>query len=262
MKPAARAPTALWVPAALACALFLLPLVGLCWRTPWPQLGDHLASEAVVQALALSLECSAAAALLALLLGLPLAAWLAAGESRLHAAVRVLVTLPMVLPPVVAGVALLLAFGRNGLVGGPLEAWLGVAFPFTTAGVVLAEAWVAMPFFVLTVEGGLRALDPRYAAAAATLGAGPWRVFRTVTLPMLAPALRAGLLVAWARALGEFGATITFAGNLAGHTRTMPLAVYTALETSPEAAIVLSLLLVLVSAAVLFALRRQWFPAR
>jgi molybdate transport system permease protein len=195
-------------------------------------------------------------------LGLPLAAWLAGEPTRLRAIVRVLVTLPMVLPPVVGGVALLFAYGRRGLVGGPLEELVGFALPFTVAGVIAAETWVAMPFLVLTVEGGLRSFDARFADAAATLGASPWRTFRSVTLPMIGPSLRAGLLVAWARALGEFGATITFAGNLAGHTRTLPLAVYAALETRPEAAVVLSLVLVLVSGSLLFLLRRQWFPVR
>ena len=149
---------------------------------------------------------------------------------------------------------------RNGLVGAPLDAWFGATLPFSTAAVVLASTYVAMPFFVLTVEGGLRGFDRRYADAAASLGAGPWRVFLTVTLPMIAPTLRAGLLVAWARALGEFGATITFAGNLAGTTRTLPLAVYVALERDPDAAIFLSLLLVGIAAGVLFVLRREWFP--
>jgi len=208
------------------------------------------------------LRCSLSAALISVVLGLPLAVWLASGASRLHAVVRVLVTLPMVLPPVVGGVAMLLAYGRNGIVGAPLDKWLGLALPFTSQGVIVAETYVAMPFFVLTVEGGLRSLDPRFGDAAATLGAGPWRVFRTITVPMIAPSLRAGLLVAWARALGEFGATITFAGNLAGKTRTMPLAVYVALETAPDAAIVLSLLLVVTAGSVLILLRRQWFPAR
>lgn len=262
MSTSRNLPVSLELAALVACGFFLVPLVGLCLRTPWPKLFDVLGSREIRDALLLSLQCSLAAAVLSLVLGLPLAAWLASGASRLHAIVRVLVTLPMVLPPVVGGVALLLAYGRNGIVGAPLERWLEVALPFTPAGVILAEAYVAMPFFVLTVEGGLRALDGRFADAAATLGAGPWRIFRTITLPMIAPSLRAGLLVAWARALGEFGATITFAGNLAGQTRTMPLAVYVALETDPEAAIVLSLLLVMTSGAVLFALRRQWFPSR
>lgn len=255
-------PIALAVPAVLAVAFFGLPLVGLCLRAPWSRFGELVASHEVLDALLLSLGCSLAAAVSSCVLGLPLAVWLAGGSSRLHVLVRVLVTLPMVLPPVVGGVAMLLAFGRNGIVGGPLADWLGFALPFTAEGVVVAETYVAMPFFILTVEGGLRSLDRRYGDAAATLGAGPWRVFRTVTLPLVGPSLRAGLLVAWARALGEFGATITFAGNLAGETRTMPLAVYVALETEPEAAIVLSLVLVAISAAVLFTMRERWFPVR
>ncbi|MEQ8763225.1 MAG: ABC transporter permease [Planctomycetota bacterium] len=248
--------------AILAGAFFLLPLVGLCWRTPWGRVLGYVAGPEIRDALWLSLQCSLAAALFSLVLGLPLAVWLAFGSSRFHSVVRVLVTLPMVLPPVVGGVAMLLAYGRNGIVGAPVERWLGIALPFTREGVILAEAYVAMPFFVLTVEGGLRSLDRRFGDAAATLGASPWRVFRTVTLPMITPSLRAGLLVAWARALGEFGATITFAGNLGGETRTMPLAVYVALETDTDAAIVLSLLLVAVSGGILFSLRKQWFPGR
>ena len=250
------------VPVALALALFLLPLVGLLARTPWSNLFEQLASQELLAALRLSLGCSLAAAALSFALGLPLASWLAGGVSHTRSAVRVLVLLPMVLPPVVGGVALLLAFGRNGLIGAPIERAFGISLPFTLGAVVLAETYVAMPFFVLTAEAGLRSFDRRFAAAAATLGAGPWRRFRTVTLPMIAPSLQAGIVVAWARALGEFGATITFAGNLAGETRTLPLAVYVALETRPEAAIVLSLVLVLVSAVFLFLLRDRWFPAR
>ena len=253
---------ALLLPVGLVVSLFLLPLVGLLARAPWSRMLDELASPAVLAALRLSLVCSLSAALASFALGLPLAAWLAGGASRARSAVRVLVLLPMVLPPVVGGVALLLAFGRNGLVGAPLERAFGVSLPFTTAGVVLAATYVALPFFVLTAEAGLRAFDRRYAAAAATLGAGRWRTFRTVTLPMISPSLQAGVVVAWARALGEFGATITFAGNLEGSTRTLPLAVYVALETRPEAAIVLSLVLVGVSAVFLFLLRDRWFPIR
>ncbi|MCB9870126.1 MAG: molybdate ABC transporter permease subunit [Planctomycetes bacterium] len=244
---------------ALGVVFFLLPLVALCLRTPVARLGELLGSGELRDALWLSLLCSLGAASASLLLGVPLALWLARSGSRWCVPVRVLVTLPMVLPPVVAGVAMLLAFGRNGMVG----AWLlqfGVALPFTTAGVVVAATYVALPFFVVTLEGGLRALDRRHEDAAATLGAGPWRVLCTVTVPMVGPSLRAGLLAAWARALGEFGATITFAGNLAGETRTLPLAVYVALEAEPDAAIVLSLVLVALSAGVLFALRRQWYP--
>jgi molybdate transport system permease protein len=255
-------PAALALPAVVAVLFFALPLLGLVLRAPWSDFVAEVRSPEVADALWLSLQCSVAAALVSLVLGLPLAAWLAGEPTRLRAIVRVLVTLPMVLPPVVGGVALLFAYGRRGLVGGPLEELVGFALPFTVAGVIAAETWVAMPFRVLTVEGGLRSFDARFADAAATLGASPWRTFRSVTLPMIGPSLRAGLLVAWARALGEFGATITFAGNLAGHTRTLPLAVYAALETRPEAAVVLSLVLVLVSGSLLFLLRRQWFPVR
>ena len=255
-----RLPRSLRVAALTAAAFFLLPLLGLASRLPWARFGELVGGSELRAALWLSIQSSCGAALACLAFGLPLAAWLAAGVSRLRTWVRVLVTLPMVLPPVVGGVALLLAYGRNGLVGAPLDAWFGATLPFSTAAVVLASTYVAMPFFVLTVEGGLRGFDRRYADAAASLGAGPWRVFLTVTLPMIAPTLRAGLLVAWARALGEFGATITFAGNLAGTTRTLPLAVYVALERDPDAAIFLSLLLVGIAAGVLFVLRREWFP--
>lgn len=262
MRPGARSSVPLVAAALLAATLFALPLAGLALRAPWSTLPARLTAPAALDALRLSLVASLWAAALSFALGLPLAAWLAGGASWTRSAVRVLVTLPMVLPPVVGGVALLLAYGRNGIVGAPLERWLGVSLPFSTAGVVLAGTYVALPFFVHTAEAGLRSLDPRYALAAATLGAGPWRRLWSVTLPLVAPALRAGLLVAWARALGEFGATITFAGNLQGTTRTLPLAVYVALESDPEAAIGLSLLLVAVSAAVLFLLRERWFPLR
>jgi molybdate transport system permease protein len=248
--------------ALVAAALLLLPLLGLWSRAPWSEIVTQATQPAVLDALWLSLGCSAAATACTAVLGLPLALWLAGPPSAARTAVRVLVTLPMVLPPVVGGVALLFAFGRNGLVGAPLADWFGVSLPFTEAGVVLAEAYIALPFFVLAAEGGFRAMDRRYVEAAATLGASPWRTLLTVTLPIAAPSLRAGLLLAWARALGEFGATITFAGNLVGRTRTMPLEVYAALESSPEAASVLSILLVLLSGGVLFALRHHWFPVR
>src|SRR5207249_896804 len=171
-----------------------------------------------------------------------------------------LTTLPMVLPPVVGGIALLLAFGRRGLIG----AWLasiGVTLPFTTAAVVMAETFVAMPFLVLTVEAGLRSMDRRYEDAARTLGAGRWLVFRRVTLPLIAPSVFAGAVLSWARALGEFGATITFAGNLPGTTQTLPLAVYIALETRPEVAIMLSLVLLAVALAILVVMRDRYLRA-
>jgi molybdate transport system permease protein len=227
------------------------------WRAPWGHVGQELASEEAVSALRLSLVCSLCATALSIVLGLPLA-WTQAriafpGKTLL----RALVTLPIVLPPVVGGVALLLAFGRRGLVGSWLDP-LGIRLPFTTAGAVLAETFVAMPFFVLTIEGGLRSLDLRLEEAARTLGASRWTVFRRVTLPLVRPSLVAATLLCWARALGEFGATITFAGNFPGRTQTLPLAVYLALESRPEAGIVLSLVLLAVSLAVLVGLRRRW----
>jgi molybdate transport system permease protein len=248
------------VPVAVALAFFALPILGLLLRAPWSELAGHLLSRPALDALRLSIQCSLSAAVLAAVLGLPLAVWLAGPATRLRSAARALVTLPMVLPPVVAGVALLLAYGRSGLLGRPIDDLFGVALPFSTPAVVVAETYVAMPFFVLTVESGLRSFDRRYAEVAASLGASPWRVFRTVTLPMIAPAVRTGLLVAFARALGEFGATITFAGNLAGTTRNLPLAVYTALESDVDSAIALSLLLVVVSATVLVVTRSEWTP--
>jgi molybdate transport system permease protein len=227
------------------------------WRAPWGHVGQELASEEAVSALRLSLVCSLCATALSIVLGLPLAWTQARIAFPGTILLRALVTLPIVLPPVVGGVALLLAFGRRGLVGRWLDP-LGIRLPFTTAGAVLAETFVAMPFFVLTIEGGLRSLDLRLEEAARTLGASRWTVFRRVTLPLVRPSLVAATLLCWARALGEFGATITFAGNFPGRTQTLPLAVYLALESRPEAGIVLSLVLLAVSLAVLVGLRRRW----
>jgi molybdate transport system permease protein len=214
----------------------------------------------VLEALWLSLVCSLGAVAVSLLLGVPLAFLLARVEFPGRNVVRALTTLSMVLPPVVGGVALLLAFGRRGLVGRWLDEAFGITLPFTTAGAILAEAFVSMPFLVISTEAGLRAMDRRYEDAAATLGAGRWTILRRVTLPLIAPSLGAGVALCWARALGEFGATITFAGNLPGVTQTMPLAVYIALETDLTSAIALSLVLLVVSLAVLVALRDRWFP--
>lgn len=259
-----RTPLPRWVTAIAAAALllFVAPLVGLALETPWRDLVALLLAPDTRDAMWLSLRCSALSAALCVLLGLPLATWLSNGDGLVRQAARVITTLPMVLPPVVGGIALLLAFGPRGVLGAPLGRWFGVALPFTEGAVVLATTYVAMPFFVITVESGLRSFDRRYLDVATTLGASPWRAFVTVTLPMIAPSLRAGVLIAWARALGEFGATITFAGSFQGRTRTLPLAVYHALESQPAAAIALSLVLLAVSAAVLFLLRRQWFPVR
>lgn len=242
----------------IAVLFLAVPLLGLVLKTPWARLGELLSSPAALEALRLSVICSLSATLVAVVLGVPLAWVLARSALPGSRVVRALVTLPLVLPPVVGGVALLLAFGRRGVVGQFLYDWFGVQLPFSMAGVVLAEAFVALPFLVLTVEGALRSADTRYEEAAATLGAGRWFVVRHVTFPLIGPALIAGTVLAWARALGEFGATITFAGNLPGVTQTLPLAVYSALDTDREAAIALSLLLLVVSILVLILLRDRF----
>ncbi|MEU4227602.1 ABC transporter permease [Nonomuraea sp. NPDC026600] len=253
-----RLPWVLVVPAVLGLAFLVLPLAGLLIRAPWPTLLERLAEPQVLQALRLSLVTATIATAVCLLLGVPLAWLLARVSFPGRRLVRALVTVPLVLPPVVGGVALLLVLGRRGLIGQWLEATFGLTLPFTTAGVVVAEAFVAMPFLVISVEGALRAADQRFEEAAATLGASRWIVFRRVTLPLIAPGVVAGAVLCWARALGEFGATITFAGNFPGTTQTMPLAVYLALETEPEAAIVLSLVLLAVSVIILSSLRDRW----
>ncbi|MER8114558.1 molybdate ABC transporter permease subunit [Streptomyces sp. NPDC094031] len=251
-------PLPLLLPGVLALAFLLLPLLALLVRAPWRSLPNQLTSTEVWQALQLSLVSATLATAVSLVLGVPLAWLLARTDFPGRGLVRALVTLPLVLPPVVGGVALLLALGRNGVIGKWLDAWFGVTLPFTTTAVVLAEAFVAMPFLVISVEGTLRAADPRFEEAATTLGASRFTAFRRVTLPLIAPGVAAGAVLAWARALGEFGATITFAGNFPGRTQTMPLAVYLALQNDPEAAISLSLVLLAVSIAVLAGLRDRW----
>lgn len=251
-------PLPIAVLAGIGVAFLLIPLAGLLLRTPWARLPELLTSPAALEALRLSLVCSLTATLLAVVIGVPLAWVLARAHLPGRTFVRALVTLPLVLPPVVGGAALLLAFGRRGLVGQYLYDWFGVQLPFSTAGVVLAEAFVAMPFLVITVEGALRSADPRFEEAAATLGASRWTILRRVTMPLIGPALLAGTVLAWARALGEFGATITFAGNLPGVTQTLPLAVYSALNTDRDAAISLSLVLLAASLTVLILLRGRY----
>lgn len=253
-----RPPTVLLVLAAIAVLLFVLPLVGLLSRTPWSRLGELLTSDIVLDALRLSFISSLAAAFIATALGVPLAWVLARVNFPGRSLVRAIVTLPMVLPPVVGGAALLFALGRTGLVGSPLEA-VGIVLPFSLAGVILANVFVALPFLVITVEGALRSADVRYEQAAESLGASRLTVFRRITLPMIRPSLIAGIVIAWARALGEFGATITFAGNLQGDTQTLPLAVFVSLESDRDAAVAISLLLVVISLVVLVALRDRWW---
>jgi molybdate transport system permease protein len=258
----AGGPVLLVLPALLAIGFLAVPLLGLLKQTAWRDLPGELAKPQVLTALRLSLECSLGAVAISLLIGVPLAFLLARVEFPGRNVVRALTTLPMVLPPVVGGVALLLAFGRRGLAGQRLDRTFGITLPFTTAGAILAEAFVAMPFLVITTEAGLRAMDRRYEDASATLGAGRWTTFRRVTLPLIAPSLGAGAALCWARALGEFGATITFAGNLPGTTQTMPLAVYLALENDLQAAIALSLVLLSISLTLLITLGDKWFPRR
>ena len=244
--------------AGMAVAFFALPFLGLLWRVPWSDVWGILTDSTSIDALRLSLITSLSATALSLVLGVPLAWVLARAGFPGRGLVRAICVLSMVLPPVVGGVALFAAFGRRGLLGGPLNDWFGIRLTFTTVGVVMAETFVSMPFLVLSVEAGLRGLDRRPEEAARTLGASRWYTFRRVTLPALRPALIAGSVLAWARALGEFGATITFAGNLPGTTQTMPLAVYLALQTDTGQAIVLSLVLIVVSFGVLVALRDRW----
>jgi molybdate transport system permease protein len=253
-----RTPVVLAVPALLAIALLLMPLIGILVRTSWGDLGAHLTSPGVTEALQLSLLVSFWTLGLSLLLGVPLAWLLARVDFPGKALVRSLVLLPMVLPPTVGGVALLLGFGRRGLLGPWLEGTFGITLPFHTSGAVVAATFVAMPFLVISLEGALAGLRPSYEETAASLGASPLRVFFTVTLPMVAPGLVAGAALTWARALGEFGATITFAGNLPGTTQTLPLQVYLLLQDQPEAATSLSLLLLVIAMAVLITLRGRW----
>jgi molybdate transport system permease protein len=247
--------------AGLAVLYLVVPFVALLQRAPWTDLGDLLGQPVVADALRLSITTALLAMAISMLVGIPLAWVLARSTFPGRSLVRALVTLPMVLPPVVGGAALLFAFGRRGLLGGPVYDSTGFLLPFSTWGVVAANTFVAMPFLVLTVESGLRGSDTRYEDAAATLGASRWMVFRRITLPHALPSIVAGSVLCWARALGEFGATVTFAGNLQGRTQTMPLAVFLALESDRDAAIALSLVLIAVSLAVLLPLRDRWLTA-
>lgn len=258
-RPDARVDLVLALLAGVAVVFFVLPLVGLLLRAPWSSAISQLTDRAALTALRLSLVVSIWAVALSLVLGFPLAWVLARTRFPGRGVVRTLALLPMVMPPVVGGVALLSAFGRHGVLGGALER-VGIHLPFTTAGAVLAVTFISAPFMVMSLEAGLRSLDARYEDAAATLGASRWRTIRWVVLPALRPALLAGAALTWARALGEFGATITFAGRYPGRTETLPLAIYNSLNQGLDGAIMLSLLLVAVSLAILFALRGRILP--
>ncbi|HEU0041570.1 MAG TPA: ABC transporter permease [Jiangellaceae bacterium] len=257
-----RVPLGLLVPALLGLLILLLPMVGLTLRAPWGRLTEILTSVEVLTALRLSLTTATIATGVCLVCGVPLAWLLARSALPGRAVLRGLVTVPLVLPPVVGGVALLMAFGRRGVVGEWLDRTFGVSLPFTTAGVILAQAFVAMPFLIVSVEGALRTADRRYEDVAATLGASAWTTFRRVTLPGVVPGVLAGAVLCWARALGEFGATITFAGSFPGTTRTLPLAAYVSIGAGDtDTAIVLSLLMIVVSVAILVGLRDRWLAA-
>jgi molybdate transport system permease protein len=253
-----RPPALALVLAGLGAVFFALPFIGLLWKVPWGSATAILRTSGARAALRLSLVCSLWATLLAVVIGVPLAWVLARVRFPGRGVVRALCTLSMVLPPVVAGVALFYALGRRGLIGQYLDRWFGLTLPFTTPAVVVAQTFVAMPFLVLTVEAAFRQQDLRYEEAARTLGGSRWYVFRRVTLPAIRPGLIAGAVLAWARSLGEFGATITFAGNFPGRTQTMPLAIYLANEADPQEALVLSLVLVAVSFALLVGLRDRY----
>jgi molybdate transport system permease protein len=261
MRRRAGVPYPLLAPAAIGAAFLLLPLVGLLVRAPWRNLPGLISRPEVRTALRLSLETATVATAIAVVLGVPIAWVLARLSFRGRSVLRALITVPLVLPPVAGGIALLLAYGRRGVVGGWLLKDFGISLPFTTAAVVIAETFVAMPFLIVSVEGALRGLDVRYDQAAASLGASRWFTFRHVTLPMLVPGIAAGAVLCWARALGEFGATITFAGSYPGTTETMPVRIYLDLQDDPDAAIALSLVLLAVSVVILASLRERWLRA-
>lgn len=253
-------PRGLYVAAIAALALLVLPIVGLVSRVHWPTLGADLFSPESLNALGLSLVTATCATVLCLVVGMPLAVVIARSSPRIAGALRTVVLVPLVLPPMVGGLALLSLLGRSGLLGKPLYEATGFSLPYTTAAVVLAQAFVALPFLVVAIEGALRTSGTTHEQIAATLGAGRWRVLTRVTLPLILPGLAGGTVLCFARALGEFGATALFAGNAAGVTRTMPLAIYTAFNgvgVTQDSAVALSLLL-LVSAAVIVGGLRSW----
>jgi molybdate transport system permease protein len=246
--------------AAIGVLVLVLPLLGLLVRAPWSTLGQQLTAPGIADALRLSLVTATVSTAVCLALGVPLAWLLARVDFPGQRLLRTLVIVPLVLPPVVGGVALLSAFARNGFLGRWLYEATGATIPYTTTAVVLAQTFVALPFLVLSVEGALRSTDQRFDEAAVTLGASRLATFLRVTLPLAAPGLVSGAVLAWARALGEFGATVTFAGNVPGVTQTMPLKVYSALQTEPDAALVISLVLLAVSIGLLAGLRERWLP--
>ncbi|MDP2775701.1 MAG: ABC transporter permease [Nocardioides sp.] len=256
-----RPPVPLVVLAGVAASLLVVPLLTLVVDTPWGSFLSLLTSDAVLDALRITVLTSLLTVVGCVALGTPLAWLLARVDFAGRSLLRAMVTVPLVLPPVVAGVALVTALGRNGVVGGPLHDTFGLTLPYTTTAVVIAHTFVSMPFYVLSVEGALRSSGERYDVVAATLGATRWETLRRVTLPLAMPGVLAGAALAWARSLGEFGATITFAGNYPGTTQTMPSLIYTTLQGDPEVARTLSMILLVASVAILAALRNRWLTA-
>jgi molybdate transport system permease protein len=261
-RPRTALPALLWLPAAAALALVMLPVVGLLTRTDLTRLPALVTGPAAVTALSLSVRTAALSTLLCLALGGPLAVVLARGRLPALRVLRAVVLLPLVLPPVVGGLALLYLLGRTGFAGHLLDVAFGIRLPYTTAAVVLAQTFVAMPFLVIGLEGALRTAGERYEEVAATLGASPWTTFRRVTVPLLLPAVGSGLVLAFARALGEFGATITFAGSLEGTTRTLPLEVYALAESDVDGAVAVSVLLIVVAVLVIAVARPRALEGR
>ncbi len=254
-------PTWVVVLAVIGALFILLPLVALVTRVDWSNFVPLITSPSSVDALLLSLRTSLVATVLCIVLGVPMAAVLARTTFRGQTIVRALVLLPLVLPPVVGGLALLYLFGRRGLLGSTFDL-LGISIAFSTTAVILAQTFVALPFLVLSLEGALRTAGTRFEAVAATLGARPSTVLWRVTLPLVLPALVSGAVLSFARALGEFGATLTFAGSLQGVTRTLPLEIYLRRETDPDAAVALSLVLVVVAIVVVAVAHGAAEPAR
>lgn len=261
MKRELSSPRGLSIIGIPAAALVIIPLAAIAWRTPWSNFVSAVTDGASLTSLKLSLRTSLITTTLAVFFGTPLAWLLANSRFRGRTFLRALVVLPMVLPPVIGGVALLFAFGRRGLVGGLLDDWFGIRLAFTETAAVMSQFFVATPFFIVVMEAAFEQVDLRIVGAARSFGLGPWRAFLTVTLPLVAPSLVAGLVLTWARALGEFGATITFAGNTPGRTQTVPLAVYSALESGSDSALAMSILMVALSVGVLAALRGRWIGA-
>jgi molybdate transport system permease protein len=248
--PVVGLPRWLWLPALVGAAFVLLPLVAMVTRVDWGQFVHLITTQAALDALLLSLRTALASTVLCVLLGVPMATVLARTRFPGQSVVRSLVLLPLVLPPVVSGLALLYTFGRKGLLGHTVDV-LGIEVAFTTVAVVMAQTFVALPFLVISLEGALRTAGQRYDVVAATLGARPTTVFRRVTLPLVLPGLLSGAVLAFARCLGEFGATITFAGSLQGVTATMPIQIYLERVTDPDGAVALALVLVVVAVVVI-----------